>query len=255
MGSISLSTDKVISNLQNEISGFLKESSSLEAAAQKFTYFMYENFRESIVLARVFATVPFLNLPDVNQEFVKKLIADKNVKISLDDHTPVLSLLGTSGIEYKWNNRRNSRDHVGVPLLSADFIDLIPMMSRLLKSLGVSLGWINSTDTEIIAKNIGRMAGLFYVPDAKTSVDEKGRKIITAQDFVSKYDVQTVFGFGGEYIVGQVFIVVIIFTREHLEKDKVKQFIPFTNAIKSVTTSLILNGKIFFEDKGNRFSY
>ncbi len=62
----------------------------------------------------------------------------------------VLSLLGTRGEDMRWNDRRNSQGHVGIPLVSADFIDAIPMMSRLLKELGLDLNWIASDDTESI---------------------------------------------------------------------------------------------------------
>jgi len=94
---------------------------------------MYDEFEESIVLARLFATVPFGELPAYNQEFVNKLADSTGITQLINDKTYILSLLGTHGVEENWNARLNSQGHIGIPLASADFIDSIPMMSRLLK--------------------------------------------------------------------------------------------------------------------------
>ena len=157
----------------------------------------------------------------------------------------MLSLLGTRGDQADWNSRHDSKGHIGIPLASADFIDLIPMMSRLMRALGVPLDWISSTDRTIIAKAIGRIAGVFHVPDARLSVDEKGRKIISTQDFVGNHNVRTVFGLGGGYILGTTFVTVIFFTRETLPQERVEYFLPLINTFKSATTSAVAQGKIF----------
>jgi hypothetical protein len=153
--------------------------------------------------------------------------------------------LGTRGENAKWNNRQNSQGHVGIPLVSSDFISQIPMMSRLLSELGLGLSWIDSKDSDILGKTMGKMSGTFYVKDAKTETDKSGRKIIAAQDFVNQYNVKTVFGIGGGYLIGSTFITVIIFTRETIEKEQVSEFLPLLNTFKMGTTSLISRGKIF----------
>ena len=83
----------------------------------------------------------------------------------------MLSLLGTSGVKPAWNDRRQSQGHVGIPMVSAAFIEAILMMSRLLKQLGVRLDWIASHDSQIITKVMGEMSGVFFVADAATEVD------------------------------------------------------------------------------------
>src|SRR5512144_2112177 len=99
-----------------------------------------------------------------------------------------------------WNDRRNSQGHVGIPLATSDFIEAIPMMSRLLKELGMGLDWIDSNDTSMVARALGSSSGLFYVPDAALEIDAKGRKVIAGQDFVKTHGVKTVFGMGGAFI-------------------------------------------------------
>jgi hypothetical protein len=118
------------------------------------------------------------------------------------------------------------------------------MMSRLLKQLGFDLSWIDSKDTEIVTKTMGAMSGVFYVPDAKTTVDVKGRKIIAATEFVENYSVKTVFGVGGAYM-GGTFITIIVFTRESLEKSLVEPFILVVNYFKTSTMRLVMEGKMF----------
>jgi hypothetical protein len=216
-----------------------------EEAAQKLTDCLYREFKDSVVLARVFVSVPFEKLPSSNREFVKNLAAAKGITPLLKDQTLILSLAGTRGDEEAWNSRVRSKGHVGIPLASADFIDLIPMMSRLMRALGVPLDWITSADRSIVTKAVGKIAGVFYVPDAATSVDEQGRKIIPTQDFVHKYGIKTVFGAGGGYILGAAFAVVIVFTRDMIAQEKTEAWLPLINVLKSATTNLVSRGKIF----------
>ncbi|MBN1883684.1 MAG: hypothetical protein JW885_16080 [Deltaproteobacteria bacterium] len=196
------------------VSDIVKGSSTLEDASQKYTELLYKTFRESIIQTRIFVTVPFAQLPDKNKDFVTGLAKKTNITELIKDQTPVLSLLGTNGVEVSWNDRRKSQGHVGIPLASADFIEAIPMMSRLLKSLGADLDWIDSRDSDIVTKTLGSMSGVFYVEDAQTETDSKGRKIIAAQDFVRKYDVKTVFGIGGGISRTPYFVVNVNFLRD-----------------------------------------
>jgi hypothetical protein len=217
----------------------------LEDAAQKVTASIYKEFKDSVVLTRLFATVPFEMLPASNRNFVTSLLDAKELTPLLHSHTPILSLLGTSGQEDEWNDRRKSRGHVGIPFVSADFIDQVPMISHLLKSLGFSSEWILSNGTGIFESTMGKMAGIFYVPEASTAVDEKNRKIIGAQDFVSKYNIRTVFGVGGGYVKEAAFIVLIVFAREQIDEERAQCFLPLATVVKAATTKLLLQGKIF----------
>ena len=124
------------------------------------------------------------------------------------------------------------------------------MMSRLLKELGLNLDWIDSNDTEIVTKAIGKMGGVFYVPDAHTAVDQKGRKIISAQDFVEANNIKTVFGLGGGYMIGDAnaaFITIIIFTNEDIDKSQAEKFLTVINSFKTITVRLAIENKIFSE--------
>jgi hypothetical protein len=254
MSKISETTLSSLSTFRSKMGESIEGCAYLEEAAQKFTDAIYEEFKDSIVLVRLFAAIPFGDLPASNQAFVTDLAASAGISHLVEDQTLVLSLLGTRGERTTWNSRHNSQGHVGIPLASADFIEAIPMMSRLLKELGLNLDWIDSGDTEIVAKTIGTMAGVFYVPDARTAVDHRGRKIIAAQNFVAEYDVRTVFGLGGSYLYAggsSTFLTNIVFTRETLEKRQVERFIPLVNEFKTATAGLDASGKVFALTRGS----
>ena len=229
--------------------GKVKEKSSgcqtLEEAAQRVADVFYNEFSDSIALVRMYATVPFGKLPAANSAFVSKLAQTNGITHLMKDNTLVLSLLGTRGIKPAWNDRRQSQGHVGIPLASAAFIDKIPMMSRLLKEVGMDLDWIDRHDVDIVMKAMGRTSGVFYVQDARTAVDQHGRKIIAAQDFVEAQQVQTVFGLAGGYATSQVFVTLIVFCRESLAKTQAALFTPVITGFKANTMTLASSGAIF----------
>lgn len=219
---------------------------SVEEVAQKSIDILYEHFREKVVLARLFATVPFGNLPERNKQIVRELAESADVGKLLYNSTLVLSLLGTRGIETKWNSRFDSQGHVGIPLVSSSFISSIPMVSRLLSQLGADIGWFEKADCGMVSdQGLSRFGGLFYVRDAETETDRKGRKVIAAQDFVDAYGIKTVFGFGGGMLVGCNFLVCICFCRSILERERVEPYLTVINAIKIAAMAGLISGDFF----------
>ncbi len=238
MAKLSVSTLKEFRALQDAITTATQGSPTLEKASQAYTQAMYNTFKESIVLVRQFATAPYQELPSASRAFVDRVAAEKSIKQGIRNETLVLSLLGTSGSKPEWNDRAHSKGHVGIPLVSAAFIDSIPMMSRLLKELGLGLDWIDQHDANVVVKTMGSMSGVFFVQDAATEVDHAGRKIIAAQDFVTAHGVKSVFGFGGAYIGTHTFAVTILFLRETIGKDKAEQFAAGLSSFKTQTMGL-----------------
>lgn len=236
---------KELVDLNQKLTGQLAGCTALEDAAQEYMSILYEALSESIILARLFAAIPFEELPDPNKEFVRKLAQSTGISELIKERTLVLSLLGSKGAKPEWNDRRNSQGHIGIPLASSDFIDRIPMMSRLLKQLGGGIDWIDANDTELVAKTFKDSSGVFFVRDASTEEDSKGRKIIAAQDFVEEEKVKTVFGIGGCYLGTSLFFTNIVFVREFLDKDIVERFMLQANKFKTATLKLVNKGKIF----------
>lgn len=236
-----------INNLWNGVYRLLKESTSLQEAAQILADACFEDFKESLVLARVFATFPYAKLPDFNQQFVRKLAAEMRHEDKLTDNTPVLSLIGTRGVEPEWNDWRKSQGHLGVPLLSKEIVQGIPMMAQLLKDLGLGLDWLSLNEGNGVGEiRRGHAGGVFLVPDAKTSTDSQNRKIIPNQDFVEKYGVKTVFGNGARFgVQSNEFIVSIFFTRQSLDKNTAHRFNSLLYLFKTTTSHLVENGHLY----------
>jgi hypothetical protein len=222
-----------------------KGCQTLEQAAQVVTNIFFDELGGYLALARVFATVPFGELPASNRTFVTDLAATNSITPLIKEDTLILSLLGTRGVKPEWNDRHKSQGHVGIPLASASFVEKIPMISRLLKQVGLDLNWIDSEDTDIVTRSISGISGVFYVQDAAQAVDNQGRKIIPAQDFVSAYNVRTVFGLAVGYPESKRFVTIIVFCRETLDKDEVELFSPLIDAFKASTASLVFSGSLF----------
>jgi hypothetical protein len=223
----------------------IKQTRTLERAAQVYIDELYKSFRESIVLARVFASFRYRDLPIDVRQFVDGLGSAKGVKELINDQTMILALMGTNGVKPEWRDRKRSDGHLGIPLVSVAFVEAIPMMSRLLKELGVGLDWIESDDTEIVQNTVGSMTGMFYIPDARDAKDNKGRDIIAAQSFVRSYNVRSVIGFGGGFLLTDTFAITIIFLREAVERHIAEQLAGMMAFFKNLTTDMVKDGRIF----------
>jgi hypothetical protein len=243
---IEQATSQDVSELLAQVETRIEGAQALEDAAQELVAALQQQFDESVVIARAFVTVPYGSLPAKNQEFVRNLAESAGAAADLKPATPVLSLIGSYGQETDWRDRRKSKGHVGIPLISASFVEAIPMISRLLKELGVPMTWVDSHDSEIIAKTMDPSGGLFFVDNAAEATDHQGRKVIAAQDFVSTYGVKSVFGAGGVYPGGQI-VVIVVFCRDAFAKTAAERFLELNSWFRNKTDSLAQSTKIFAE--------
>lgn len=227
-------------SVESEVS----EATSLEHAAQTLAAALHEQLSESTVLTRVFVTADAAALPGETRRLVQGLAERMGAADELQDSTPVLTLVGTSGLQPEWNDRRRSEGHAGIPLISADFVDDIPMISYLLKDLGVPLDWMEQERSTVLQRTVGQSAGLFYVENAALATDDQGRKIIPAQDFVNDYSVGSVFGISGAY-PGAELLVVIAFCTEQFPKAVAERFLPLLSMFRSATAALVSEGFVF----------
>lgn len=252
MALISELSSKDLIDLQNEVAARVEGCSSLEEAAQRYMSTLFEALSESIALVRLFASIPYKDLPEKSRGFVRSLAESASIAELIHDETLVLSLLGSRGEKSEWNDRRNSKGHTGIPLVSAAFIDRIPMMARLLKELGAGIDWIDAQDTELVARTFQNLSGVFYVRDARTEVDSQNRAIIAAQDFVEAHCIKTVFGIGGCYLGTSLFFTTIVFVRDFLERETVERFMLQTSKFKTCSLELVDEGRIFAHDKAEK---
>jgi hypothetical protein len=206
---------------------------SVAHAAQYFSSAFAETF-SSIALARVFLVTPFADLPSPDQSFARKLTSDD---ARLTPRTPTLSLLGTYGREEDWKQRERSAGHLAIPLLDKAFVSEVPMIAKLLGDLNLDLASLDDDFAAVTSRMLGAQDGKFYVANADTDLDSRGRHIIPNRDFVKRHEIRTVFGMGGSYYDGAL-AVAIFFTQERLERLVTDRFASFISTFKVVTTRL-----------------
>jgi hypothetical protein len=152
-------------------------------------------------------------------------------------------LLGTSGREPAWNDRTQSRGHRVIPLIDRAFVSGAPMLAKLLADLEIDLRPLDAGQPIDVRRMLGSQNGMFYVPDAKTATDG-ARMIIAERDFVSRYDVHTVFGMGGAYNEA-VLAIAIVFTTESIERLVADRYPSLISNFKMATASLVARGELF----------
>jgi hypothetical protein len=217
-----------------------RQSATVLQAAQTFV----EDFARSlssVVLARMFLVLPLENLPPAERELATSR-AHQDARIG--PKTRVLSLLGTYGQDPKWRDRLRSGGHLAVPLLDRAHVQSIPMIAKLLADLEVDLAALEEGRAIASRLMVGGRNGRFLVADAQTAVDEQGRFIIPARDFVTGFNVRTVFGMGGAYVDGTL-AVAVIFTNEVIDTLVVDRFPSLISNFKMSTAALLANGHVY----------
>ncbi len=222
----------------------LRSLPTMQAASQSCVETLYQEFKESLVLVRLYSTLPYGQLPQAEQKFGLRIAEANSVRPQLTDKTITLTLLGTAGVRPAWNDRLKSQGHLAIPLISAKFVQTLPMIARLMSDMGIGLAWLDSQNMDVVVDKLGKIAGIFYVADAATTVDHLNRKIVPAQDFVTANRIKTVFGVGGCYTNG-LFMSLIFFTRDMVTKEKVTEFMQLFTNIKMNMAHFVSAGRVF----------
>ncbi|TWU17341.1 hypothetical protein Pla52o_51450 [Novipirellula galeiformis] len=218
---------------------------TLERASGAIVDVIFAEFQHSLVLTRMFATIPYEGLPPQYQQFVDKLANDAGVSNQITPQTPVLSLIASRGIQSAWNDHRRSEGHLGIPLVSGDFVSRVPMIARLLSEVGLDLSWLGGDASGLEIDTLSKLSGVFYVADAASAVDSQGRKIISAQAFVQSNRVKSVFGVGGGFAISKTFLTLLFFCNERVERAKAMQFLPLISTVKALTADAAVHKKFF----------
>lgn len=216
---------------------------SLCAAAQKFVTSFVASF-PSIVLSRMFAVLPFARLPRLDAAAALRFAETADAASLLLPTTPVLSLLGSCGVKPDWNDRLRSHGHLAIPLLSRALVEGIPMIAQLLADVGVDLSWLDGAGEIDSRRMLGSSNQCFYVAQASSSRDSRGRLIIPSQTFVAELGIETVFGMAGSYLDGTM-LAAISFSTEVVQRAAIDRFPTLIANFKMATTKLALEGRIY----------
>lgn len=216
-----------------------------ERLAQAFVDIMYEYFQESLVLLRLFSSVPYAALPAQDKQLVDKKAHDSGTAHLCNDGTPILTLVGTRGKQSDWNERQKSRGFRCIPLISGEYVASLSMLSMQFRKMNLDPGLFDRWDAAIVARGrADEYSGMLYVENAGIDKDELGRMIVPRQDFVAENNVRTALGFGAGYAHHPTIVTLFAFTNEILSESMMKPFGSLLEAYISISKELVGKGRI-----------
>jgi hypothetical protein len=178
-------------------------ANSMEEAAARIVRSLFDDFedgsgRPGFALVRLYKTHAKGALPADLRSF-----ADQAAGETLTDDVRCLTLLGTVGDVPEWCDRRRSQGHQAIPLVSPEAVAGLPMVARLVESLGLAATDVTTPPTAVDALELHhRRYDVFHVEDAS------GSPWVPAQDFVRTHGIGSVIGCGGVLPSGDLFAVI-----------------------------------------------
>lgn len=196
-----------------------------------------ETGEPSCALVRLYLTAPFASLDEDRRAFARDLLG-----LEPPAETRCLTLMATAGDEPEWNSVATSRGHKAIPLASEEMVRALPMIAQLITQLGVGIGAVLEPDPTILVHVREADYNVFYVPVAP------GSPYIPAQaEFVDRYGVASVLGFGGLMPSGDL-SAVVLFSKRAIPHETARLFKTFALSLKSV----LLAGVLADDERRNR---
>ena len=196
-----------------------EEPESVEEGAEKLVRFLFENLgdgegRPACALARMFKTHRYDALDMELREFVRNIdpAADRIHDLRC------LVLLATAGDERPWNSRHESRGHKCIPLVSEKMVEEAPMIAQLIRQIGVKIAMVLRPDPALMLNQDHATYNVFYVQHAEGSP-----YIVAQSDFVRRYRIESVIGFGGLAGAGDL-LATILFTKVSITPEVAELF-------------------------------
>src|SRR4051794_553135 len=210
------------------------EAVSLETVAQRIVDFLYDDWRDrdgarASALVRFFITRPFDSIPAGYQKFARSISGNDQPS----GNTRCLNVLAGAGVEPQWNFPTSSaaspdstrEERIGLPM---------PMAARLMRQFGLDV----TSETEHRAQFVfddKQRATVFHLPEVR------GSDHLPA-DFVERYDIRSVLGFGGIAGSGDVF-AVLMFTTVPVSRETAELFEPVALSVRTAMNSF--HGPVF----------
>ncbi|MDQ6718122.1 MAG: hypothetical protein M3Z17_07220 [Gemmatimonadota bacterium] len=158
------------------------------------------NGLRACALVRCYKTHPYGELEQELKNFVKASLGGEAPRASMK----CLTLMGTVGEEPEWNSRHRSKGHKAIALPSSEIVEQAPMIAQLIREFGLDLSAVVDPGKEVVRDLMGKTYGVFHVAEAR------GSRFIPAQeDFVLRYGIRSVLGFGGSLGGGDLFAIIL----------------------------------------------
>lgn len=226
-----------------EIRSLGRNATTMEAAAKEVTTFLYNCFRirgtqdHCCALVRCFKTHPYDQLPPTLQAIARQQLQP----LTLYPGLRCLTLLASRGDQPGWNDPQSSRAHQTIPLPSTEIVGQAPMISQLIRQMGLDLSDVVGPANQLIVDAVQRSFNVFHVEDAQ------GSPYVPAQpDFVIPTGIRSVLGFGGLLTSGELFAIVM-FSKVHISRETAELFKTLALNVKLVL--LPFSGRRVFENK------
>ncbi len=181
-------------------------AATLEEVADRVVRHLFQHLvdpatgKPACALARFFKTHPYGALDPSLREFARGMLHGR----APAPRTRCLTLLASAGERPAWNSRLASVAHKAIPLASEELVAKAPMISSLLRQLGVEVGTLLDPSPALLVEQEPSSFNVFYVPEAA------GSPSIPAQrDFVTPAGIRSVLGFGGMLPQGDIFAVIL----------------------------------------------
>ncbi len=181
-------------------------ANNFEEVAGRIVRYLYTHFTDSTMtqpacaLVRLFRTQPFDELDEQRREFARRLLTGA----SCAGTVKCFCLAASAGQAPEWNDPALSRRYRAIPIRDISFIGQFPMMGQLLTQLGAVRDVLPSLTPTVLIDPHERAYNVFYVPEAA------GSPYVPAQEeFVQRYGIHSVVGFGGLLPSGNLFAVIL----------------------------------------------
>lgn len=206
-----------------------RNAGCLEQAARRICRYLYDELRtndghRACALVRCYKTHA---LGDLEGDLRSVAAAILPSVAPPDPEVKFLILLASAGDEVSWNDRRLSANHRAIPLASASIVEQAPMIAQLVRAFGLDISDVVAPSRQARTALAGKTYGIFFVEDAAQS------PYIPAKDFVSRYGIRSVIGFGGALQGGDLFAIVL-FTRVAVSHAAADRFRNIALDVKSL---------------------
>ena len=208
---------------------------SMEDAAGRIVHYLYDHLLDAegsrcCALVRCFKTHRYDALDNGMQAAARAALTDRT---ATHPEMRCLTLLATAGDQPEWSDRRRSRAHQAIPLPSVEMVKQAPMVAQLVQQMGLDIARVVHPDPSFLVDNEKRSFNVFHVPEAV------GSPYVPAQaDFVLRYKIRSVLGFGGLLPSGE-FFAIIMFSKVAIPRDTAEMFSTLALAVKLVLLPFI----------------
>lgn len=206
-----------------------RKASSMEEAATAIVRYLYERSggpeggEKSCALIRCYKTHAYSGLDPTLRSFADLSLGGTKPT----DSMKCLTLLASVGEEPAWNSRHNSNGHKAIPLPSAKVVESAPMIAQLIRQFGLQISDLVAASSEALQPHEGKTYNVFHVQQALGSPSIPAQK-----DFVERYGIRSVLGFGGILRTGDLF-AVILFSRIEIPPESAQRFRTLALDVKS----------------------